>query len=429
MLKPNYFSLQEIVEHARTHSSFYRELYKGVPQSDWQLSDLPVLEQEAFWRANPSVGENAVLTQYVDDGIIFKSGGTTGSPKHSVFTRSEWITMCKDLSEHIARAGMSDGDRIANLFYGGSLYASFLFTYHALMDTQVKVVQYPLAGAASDELVLETIREFNINVLMGIPATHMRLLDLIAAQNDPSIKIDKLFFAGETLYEDQRIHARKIFPDIEFYSCGYASVDGGFIATADKDCGFNEHLSVPASCILEILDSETGEVINKPDTPGVLVATNLTRKQMPIIRYPVGDYGEWLEDIKSSKESRKFRLLGRSEAGARVGPATVYPTDITSILEIHSEHSGVSNFQLQITREKSLDKLNIVLVVREKPANSELLAQAIISKLLEERKLLVELIEQKKIHPISVSWVSHNEIKANPRTGKCMRVVDERLKI
>lgn len=427
MLKPNYFSLQEIVEHARTHSSFYRELYKGVPQSGWQLSDLPVLEQEAFWRANPSVGDNSVLTQYGDDGIVFKSGGTTGSPKHSVFTRSEWITMCKDLSEHIARAGMSDGDRVANLFYGGSLYASFLVTYHALMDTPTKIIQYPLAGAASDELVLETIREFNINVLMGIPATHMRLLDLIATQNDPSIKIDKLFFAGETLYEDQRKHARTIFPEIEFHSCGYASVDGGFVATADRDCGFNEHLSLPKTCILEIVDPDSGDVIEQTHTPGILVATNLARKQMPIIRYPLGDYGEWLEDVKKPTESRKFRLLGRSEAGARVGPATVYPTDITSILEMHSEHSGVSNFQLHITREKSLDKLTLVLAVREKPTNSELLEHAIISQLLEEKKLLVELIGQKKIHPISISWVSHNDIKANPRTGKCMRVVDDRL--
>lgn len=427
MLNPIYFSLEEIVEHARTQSSFYKKLYAGIPQSDWELSDLPILDQEEFWRANSSLGENSVLTLQGDEGIVFKSGGTTGSPKHSVFGRNEWATMCKDLSEHLGRGGLCDGDRVANLFYGGSLYASFLFVYHALMDTPTKIVQYPLAGTAGDELVLETIKEFNINVLMGIPATHMRLLDLIAAKNDPSIKIDKLFFAGETLYEDQRKHARTIFPEIEFHSCGYASVDGGFIATSDRDCGFNEHFSVPKACMLEIINPDTGEVIEQNNTPGILVATNLTRKQMPIIRYPLGDYGEWLEDVKSVKEGRRFRLLGRSEAGARVGPATVYPADITDILEVYGEQSGVSNFQLHITREGSLDKLTIVLAVREKPADAEILAQAIISKLLEQRKLLLELIEQKKINPVSVSWVPHSDIKANPRTGKCMRVVDDRL--
>ena len=216
----------------------------------------------------------------------------------------------------------------------------------------------------------------------------------------------------ETLYEDQRKHARSVFPDIEFHSCGYASVDGGFIATADSNCGFNEHLTIPKACVTEILDPDTDEVIDGIGVPGILVATNLTRKQMPIIRYPLGDYGEWLEEKKEVTQPRKFRLLGRSEAGARLGPATVYITDITNILNLFSDRIGVGNFQLHITREAGHDKLNILLAVRDIPEQSEKLAEQIIAKLLDERKMLAELIEQKIIQPVIVTWLPL--VKLNP---------------
>lgn len=427
-MQEKHYTLEEIVDHARSHSPFYRELYKDVSESGWKITDLPVVNQDDFWAANSSTGENTVLTMRGEDGIVFKSGGTTGSPKHSVFGRNEWLGMCEEFARHLVRVNLCDGDRVANLFYSGNLYASFLFSYHALATTSAKIVQYPLAGSASDEFVIETIKEFNINVLMGIPATLMRLIELIAVENDPAIKIDKLFFAGETLYEDQRKHARSVFPDIEFHSCGYASVDGGFIATADSDCGFNEHLTIPNGCVTEIIDPDTDEVIDEIGVPGILVASNLTRKQMPIIRYPLGDYGEWLEEKKNVTQPRKFRLLGRSEAGARVGPATVYITDITDMLNMFSGKVGVSNFQLHITREAGLDKLNILFAVRDIPDHSGKLAEEIIAKLLDERKMLAELIEQKIIQPVIVTWVAPGEIKSNPRTGKCLRVIDDRLK-
>lgn len=34
--------------------------------------------------------DNRLLTGPMTDGVVFKSGGTTGAPKFSVFTHGEW---------------------------------------------------------------------------------------------------------------------------------------------------------------------------------------------------------------------------------------------------------------------------------------------------------------------------------------------------
>ncbi|MBT5092838.1 MAG: phenylacetate--CoA ligase family protein, partial [Halobacteriovoraceae bacterium] len=99
------YSIDEIIEYASTNSPFYRELYSGVSKP--KLRNLPVLDQAPFWKA---LGDDKLLTANSRDGVVFKSGGTTGNPKHSYFNREEWESFC-----HIFGTGMSDnlreGDR------------------------------------------------------------------------------------------------------------------------------------------------------------------------------------------------------------------------------------------------------------------------------------------------------------------------------
>jgi phenylacetate-CoA ligase len=420
-----YFSLEEIVNHARKNSPFYRELYKDIPETGWKISDLPIIDSKKFWEANVSGKGNRVVTDTNSGGFVFKSGGTTGAPKHSIFSRNEWKTMCYAFGKHLEASGLSNGDRFANLFYGGSLYASFLFVSHSLLEADVDVVHFPLSGAADPELILETIKEFDINILSGIPTTLLRLIDFFEKKNE-KFNINKIFFAGETMYPDQRKRIKKIFPDVEICTAGFATVDGGFFAWADKSCGFNEHRVFDKFAIIEIIDPETGMQINEEEKEGLIVATNLTRKLMPIIRYPVGDYGMWREP--ENTPNRKFMLLGRSESGARVGPATVYLSDISRIISKFSHKVEIKNFQLVITHENELDRLTLNLCVDEKNSDFSRIEKEIIQTLLEERKMLSDLINEKLIHPVNINWINELELIINQRTGKCIKVFDNRLK-
>jgi len=66
------------------------------------------------------------------DGTAFKSAGTTGKPKFSIYRASEWDSLCEGFGRGMAAGGLRPGERLANLFYAGDLYASFLFITHSL---------------------------------------------------------------------------------------------------------------------------------------------------------------------------------------------------------------------------------------------------------------------------------------------------------
>jgi len=117
------WSLKEIVENAKSHSPYYKLLYANSKFVN--LSDLPITDQNKFWESN-------VLTSDKRDGIVFKSGGSTGAPKYSYFTSLEWQSFTESFGMGIAEGILSDDDRVANLFYVGDLYASFLFIKDSL---------------------------------------------------------------------------------------------------------------------------------------------------------------------------------------------------------------------------------------------------------------------------------------------------------
>ena len=127
------WSIKEIIENAKTLSPYYRELYKNSRFE--KLSDLPVTNQEKFWKAN-------VLTSDKRDGIVFKSGGSTGAPKYSYFTSLEWQSFTETFGWGMSQGILEDYDRVANLFYVGDLYASFLFIKEGLVNSESKYTPY-----------------------------------------------------------------------------------------------------------------------------------------------------------------------------------------------------------------------------------------------------------------------------------------------
>ncbi|GHH85362.1 hypothetical protein [Streptomyces capitiformicae] len=60
--------------------------------------------------------------------------------------------------------------------------------------------------------------------------------------------------------------------------------------------------------VTEVVDDDSSETITEPGRPGRLVVTDLGCRLMPVIRYPTGDRGEWVD-----RGAGRFRLLGRSD--------------------------------------------------------------------------------------------------------------------
>ncbi|WP_246203984.1 acyl-CoA dehydrogenase family protein [Streptomyces tailanensis] len=165
----------------RRHSPFYRDLYAALPPGPVHIEDLPVLDHSDFWAAN-TAHDSRVLTGPLTDGIVFKSGGTTTEPKLSVYTRRELLAMSRLHGNGFAQAGLRPGDRVANLFYAGELYASFLFNVLCLQVSSVPNVHLPLASAPLD-YTARVIHEFSATALMGPPTTICQLAARLTDSN------------------------------------------------------------------------------------------------------------------------------------------------------------------------------------------------------------------------------------------------------
>ncbi len=415
------WELKEIVEHAKAHSPYYKELYKNV--SFEKLEDLPVIDQSLFWKSE-------VVTSKNPDGIVFKSGGSTGAPKYSYFTALEWETFTRAFGFGMSEGILEDGDKVANLFYAGDLYASFLFIKDSLQYIPVakkRIGQFPIAGQTDHMQILKILEEFGINTIVGVPSAILIMLEKYVQNKKsfPKLKLDKILFGGEALYEDQHKALLNIFPEIKISSIGCASVDGGLIGYSSVDCDNGEHRVFDGANIIEIVDPDTNEVITEKNRVGKVLLTNLTRKLMPIIRYPAGDMAMWIEDEKAPY--RKFKLQGRSEEAARLGTLSVYFEDTRDMItKTLVECSGIQ-FQMLLKHFDHKDQMTLKLAGSGLTHLPEIEAR-ILEAFIKEKPGYPELLAKKLIHPLKIEVVKHDQLEANSRTGKLKRIIDERGK-
>ncbi len=419
------YNLNDIVAIASILSPFYKKLYHKIKiDKGLNLSSLPLVDQNKFWNHNTIVN-NQLLTNELSDGIVFKSGGTTGNPKFSVYSKIEWETMCSTFGQYFINNGIKDGDRIANLFYAGELYSSFIFLHDAIESCSASCLTFPISGSASMDFIIHTLIDFRINTIFATPTTIMLLAEYIHSNNIKGLNIKKIYFGGETMYQDQRKKLSQIINNVEVHSVGYASVDGGLLGYADSTCGFNEHRVFDGYNIIEIINEKTGEPIIEEGIEGKLYTTNLSRLIMPIIRYPVGDNAIWTSPPDS--KFRKFRIMGRSEEGARIGPITFYYEDLKKIVAPLYNKNNISAYQMIIDHINGKDKLTISIGVENIPGNNAYLSSQLYNKIIEERPIFANEEQNGKIHPLKIVWVKFDELITNSRTGKLLRIVDNRF--
>ncbi|MET9887461.1 phenylacetate--CoA ligase family protein [Streptomyces sp. NPDC006430] len=412
----------DLVRFARDRSPFYADLYADLPPRVNRLTDLPVVEQGAFWAAN-TPHDNRVLTAPLGEAVVFKTGGTTGVPRFSCYTREEWQEFVGAFGAGLVDAGLQPGHRVADLFYAGELYASFLFVLDALAHAPVANVRLPIGGGAPLESTVSTLEDFAAQVVAGTPTTLCRLAEHLISQGRQLRDVELLFFGGEALFADQRRLLAAAFPRAEPRSLGYASVDGGLLGRPVPGVDPRTHRPFSPHTLVEILDETTGEPIREAGRPGRVVVTQLFRRLMPIIRYPAGDRAEWTDT-----EGGTFRILGRAEEGVRVGPVSLPWQDATDAVAEADVEGLVTGVQLVVRRWEGRDGLVLRLATAcdHDPFDLEVCEKAVVTGLNAARPLYPDSVAAGFVHPVRVEWARHRDLVVNPRSGKLVRVVDER---
>ncbi|MFD7335327.1 phenylacetate--CoA ligase family protein [Streptomyces violascens] len=414
--------VSDLIRFARDHSPFYAHLYAGLPPQVDSITDLPVVDQSEFWAAN-TLHDNRVLTAPLGEAVVFKTGGTTGAPKFSCYTREEWQEFVTTFGAGLVDAGLRPGHRVADLFYAGELYASFLFILDSLAHAPVANVRLPIGGGAPLESTVPTLEDFAAQVVAGTPTTLCRLAEHLMSLGRQLPAVELLFFGGEALFDDQRRLLAAAFPNAEPRSLGYASVDGGLLGRPVPGPDPRTHRTFAPHTVVEILDDSTGEPIRETGRAGRVVVTQLFRRLMPVIRYPAGDRAEWTD-----VEGGVFRILGRAEEGVRVGPVSLYSQDAQTAVAAADTEGRVMGMQLVVRRWEGRDGLVLRLATApgDDPAGLEVLAKAVVTELNDARPLYPDSVDAGFVHPLRVEWARHRDLVVNPRSGKLVRVIDER---
>ncbi len=413
------YPLAHVIRFAREHSPFYRDLYRNLGPEP-ALEELPLIVQGDFWQAMQGT-EGTVPTARQTDGQVFKSGGTTGKPKYTLYAAEEWRTMCELTGLYSPLGGLQYGDRVANLFYGGGMYASFLYSYSIFYFSPAPVVQFGLSGTLPPEELAAAIVEHRINVIAGVPSLLMKTIQCLGDMMPKDFRLETVYFAGETLYPDQRRKIHDILGgQVAFRSMSYASNDGGIIGYYHRDCGFNEHRTMDLACKLEIVDPDTGAAIREIGRPGKVYITALYRLLMPIIRYPAGDLAEFVDP--EGTPDRRFRLLGRSEEAARVAYVSVYPEDAADILR----ECGIDFDALQLVVNRVEGRDGLTLRIGAASGRPERDGD-IVAKLHERRPMLKEATDHGVVGATRVEWRKLADLEYSRSTGKCLRILDRRM--
>ncbi|PHM62496.1 phenylacetate--CoA ligase family protein [Xenorhabdus ishibashii] len=406
-------TLTDLLHHAREHSAYYQELYKSIPDN-WVLEDLPLVEPNHYWAHSTNLSTWPVLTAPLEGGHVFKTGGSTSDGRLSVFSQQEWKAFINSFGQGIARQ-LKTGDRVANLFFAGDLYTSFIFIHGALSNAPIPILEFPFTCKVEDELLINNICLHNINVLAGVPVQLIRLAHYLQEMGQTLPMVETILYGGESLFDSQVAIIQQVFPHARLGSIGCASVDAGLIGFADPHCKQGEHRVFSDDTIIEIVDEITHQPITVPGKRGLLVVTNLQRQLMPVIRYPTGDMACWCE---LEQPARKFALQGRANQGYRVrfGTLSLFPDDLATQL---SKHPELLAWQLELSQRVEQDKIRL-LVASLQTVDIDRIRHRVMAAFpgLEEACIRQNMLE--------IVQTNIDSMYTHPRSGKLQRVVDLR---
>jgi len=412
--------LADYVAYARRRVPFYRErLASFEPRAEHPLARIPVLESCDLRRLLPP--RNRRLVADGEEGwTVFQSGGTTGLPKTALFSQAEMEALYLPNARGFHAVGLRRGDRVANLFAVGGLYMTFLHVHRALEG--FGCTNFPFSNQTPPEFVHACARLFRINCLAGIASVALNCLRAWEAQGLDGVRIEKFYYGGEHLYDADKAELRERFGVRQIAAPGYGTVDTWYIGYQCAVCPTGVFHAHDDQCYMEIVDEASGGHC-APGQPGMLYATAMPRRLTPVVRYRVGDRARWLDGMcPCGRTTPIFELLGRGDDVLRVGFDSI---DYAYIQDCVRRVRGLLG-SVQMRKEREAGRDRLVVRVETRVRSRQALAGALSREILSRRPTLEKSVAQKSVWPVRVEFLAPGRLPRNPRTGKLIRVIDDR---
>lgn len=348
---------------------------------------------ESYQRNDSSLLKNEFESSTHPHGYIFSSGGTTGEPKYVHFSNEEFSYVSDMLAVNLRRQGVASGEMVANLFVAGNLWSSFLAMDRAL--EKLGAISLAIGGQAPVDNVINYLMKFRPRVIMGIPS----LLVLVAQrmkQQGLHLKIDKLFYAGERLFEGRIQLFREVWGVEYFGSAGYASVDAGVIGYQCQHSQAGEHHLFSQLVKLQVINEEA-------------VVTPIYRDTLNLKNYHTGDAVELIHTpCRCGSADQKFKLLGRTDDLIQIWSARIRLLEIETVLARFSLHT----YRLEISESSGVEKLTIEIESDDEIKDFDLA----LYELNDDLKTSISFDQFQA--RLTIKWKGPGTIQRNERTGK-----------
>lgn len=357
--------LASLVEHARAHSPFYRELYRGLPAQVRRPWELPPVDRARLmarfddWATDRKVARGSLERHfaahragelYLGRYHAWKSSGTMGV--EGMFVHDAHAVAVYDaLVAAQFQALPWTAARVARMAAGGgrsALIAATEGSFAAITSWEHLRRAYPGLDARAFP-VTESIRNlaaalerYRPAILAGYPSV-LALLAAERAAGRLAIEPALAWCGGEALAPAAR-----------------AAIESAFACPLINEYGASECLSIGYECghgaihvnaewvLLEGVDAR-----GEPVPPGVMshttLLTNLANWLQPVIRYDLGDRITRLAGpCACASALPAFRLQGRCDDVVRLRAAdgAAVPLPPLALATVVEESSGVHRFQL-----------------------------------------------------------------------------------
>jgi phenylacetate-coenzyme A ligase PaaK-like adenylate-forming protein len=352
--------------------------------------------------------------------VFFRSGGSSGAPKLSMFTWDDYHEHMRFGAEGLIAAGFDPRtDRAMNLFFGGQLYGGFS-SFFSVLET-MRAVQYPMAAQDDYRQVAESIVHHGVNTVLGMPNYLVRVFDAGADVLRGYRGVRKVFYGGEHFPDRQRRWLRDEFGVEVVRSAAYGSVDAGPLGYQCAHSAGRVHHLFTGVQALEILDLDEDRPVAAGQT-GRLVFSSYTRRGQRLDRYEIGDLGRWIDDdCPCGRRTPRFELLGRFGDIFRSGSHFLNYRRFVAVAEDAFGYAG----DLQILLDE--DEHGESLVVRLEGGKAPETAAAA-RTFLNEYGDLHHAVERDRLVTFAVRTADAGAFQRTPISGKLLAVVDRRVR-
>ena len=363
--------LKSMVEKVYYNVPFYQNRFNEIgirPEQIRSLDDLkflPFTEKQDL-RNNYPFGLFAVPRDNVVR--VHASSGTTGKSTVVGYTQRDVNTWAELMARSLMCAGASRRDIVHNA-YGYGLFTGGLGMHYGVERLGATIL--PISGGGTRRQVM-LMRDFGSTILCSTPSYALFLYESIiaAGMSISDLKLHTGIFGAEPWSEKMRaeIESKLRIKALDIYGLSEIMGPGVGMECCDAQDGLHvweDHF------LIEIIDPDTCEQLPLGET-GELVITTITKEAQPLVRYRTRDITR-IEAIpcRCGRTHRRIsRIQGRSDDMLIIRGVNVFPQQIETIL---LETQGVApHYQLILTREGSLDMLEVKVEVDEKLFSDEI---------------------------------------------------------